>query len=227
MYCDELSFSENQLALTYQLSDRFKVIGLCESLLARCQTTLSIDNALILYDQLLCMEGKVPADEYTELFESALDIVKMHTFLAFRSASFPLIRKETLLDLLDADFLFIKEIELFLAAMRWITTNCKTADEQKATLRSIKNLIRFPLMSKSQFDYAILMSQKCFPTNEDQLFSALELNEFVRYFQNGDNNQLKLTDYNSDPRRSSLVIKIDYDSEQVCIASRPCWILPN
>ena len=218
MYCDELPSGDklNEIAVTYQVSDKYKVIGLCEKLLKLCESMLSIENALILYDQLLCIQSLVPAYKFIDLSEQALDIIKMHTFLVFKSSSFLQIRKETLVKLLDANFLFLKEIETFLAAVRWIAENCKTAEEQRNTLKSIKQLIRWPLMSKGQFKYAIDQSQKFFNKSGDQLFSSLELDEFAKYYEDEEPERtLSLTEYNDEPRRESLVVKIDYDREQV------------
>ena len=220
MYCDELPEKYNEIAATYELSDKYKVVGLCEKLLALCESALSIENALIIYDQLLSMESRIPTGQFGRLSLLVLDILKMHTFLAFQSSSFTQIREETLIQLLNADFLFMKEIEIFDAAVRWVAAaDGKSIADKRTTLRSIKQLIRFPLMSESQFYRAVELSRKIFTGIDEQLFTEQELAEFAKYYKTENLEELKTVVYDAEPRRGSMVVKLDYDYERVSSVS--------
>lgn len=216
MYCDELPEKHSEIAATYLLSDKYKVVGLCEKLLALCQSAISIEYALIIYDQVLAMQSRLPTDQFDWLSANLLDILRTHTFLAFQSESFKEIREETLMELLKVDFLYIREIELFEAAMRWLAAaDSKTIADQRSTLRAIKQLIRFPLMTKRQLYYAIHLSRGLCTSIGEQLFTQQELAEFDKYYETGDLNELKTVAYDDEPRRDSMVVKIDYDSNEV------------
>ena len=98
MYCDELSSEDklNEIAVIYQLSDKYKVIGLCEREIAQTLRIHALDRKRADLDyQLLCMQSLVPTRQLTNLTEQALDIIKMHTFLVFQSSPFRQIRKAT------------------------------------------------------------------------------------------------------------------------------------
>ena len=122
MYCDEINTDYCLIASTYLAAKKFKLERLAGGLLNHCTNNLRIDNCAIIYDQLLKMPDHTthPKSYYVRCCEQ---LISMHTFLVFRSPLFIKISKETLIKIIKGDKLFIKEIDLFLACLRWIKTN--------------------------------------------------------------------------------------------------------
>ena len=165
-----------EIAVTYQSAIKYDVIGLCDKLLDYCQTSLDIENSLVIFDQYLRLEKSISEDELQYFSNKCLNLIKMHTYLAFQSNQFLKISKEAMLTLLEGDYLFIREIDLYIACLKSIKANFKD-DEQLNQLKSIRSFIRWPLMSKKQLDYAIAS------TSGKQLFSEQELKEFGNFFK--------------------------------------------
>lgn len=159
----------------------------------------------MIYDQYLKIGNSV-----SQYVDKVLELVSLHADIAFRSKWFTKISKETLIKLLENDSLFIKEKDLYYACLKWI--NAQLIDEKKKLIpknqqllfNEIKNLIRFPIMSKIQFDNGPAKSG---------LFSLDELEEFEKYFQTK-NIKVLSVNYNANERDALPIHKLQYDERK-------------
>lgn len=151
IYKNEMISDLNDVYLTYEAAERYSLTRLTEELLKFCEDSLTIDNSTIIYDQYLQI------DDLAEInLERVMDVIDPHAFLAFQSIQFLKIRKETLIDLLDSDKLFITEKDLYLRCLCWLDVELErqghpTTLKNKLNLfNELKHLIRFPTMTKRQ-----------------------------------------------------------------------------
>ena len=200
-------------------SDKYLVSGLCEKLLRFAKEVTSPQNSTLVYDQYLQF-GIFERFNDNPLFglESLDEMINVHATLAFNSSEFLKIQKETLIKLLERDSLLIDECELFSACVRWLAAEVKRQKERttpinKAALfASFKHLIRFPLMSESEFfgEKAFDPEIQMIAPAKSNLFTDEELQEFRNYFKSKQRSALSIN-YSFEKRNGLRVAKLIYD----------------
>ena len=153
---------------------------------------MSIDNAIIIYDQYLKLGDLVE----TKL-DDVIGVIQLYTYVGIQSSGFANISKPTLVWILENRRLFVKEKDLYYATLGWVRAELKRKNlelnlKNKARLFSdFKHLIRFPIMSRKQFFNPDRINEKkdmepC-PANSG-FFNEEELKEFESFFESRDPN---------------------------------------
>ena len=196
-----------EIASTCFLANQYSIEDLSTKLLKSCHENLTIYNCALIYDQYLKL-GDMIGGEY---LDKVVEVINLNADLVFKSNMFSMIGKETLIKLLESDSLFIKEKDVFYGVVDWINAELSrqklkiNLNNQSKLFNEFKKLIRFPLMSKTQFDNG--------PANS-QLFTAFELIEFDKYFETKDTNVLSV-DYNANERGALQIYKLQFDEDDV------------
>lgn len=194
-----------EISSVCQLAKQYSIPGLADKLIKSCNENITAFNCALLYDQYLKMGLAV-----SQYLDRVLEAVCLHADVAFQSRLFKYVSKETLLKLLKSDHLFIAEKDLYYGCLRWI--NSQLASDQKTVnpknqlplFNEFKHLIRFPVMSKEQFDLGPAKSQ---------LFSQSELDEFQLYFETEDE-KVFTSNYHTNERNGLQIHKLSFDAKK-------------
>lgn len=128
-----------------------------ECLLKFAKLELSYDSAIPIYRQFFKLRSVLEEKE----FDDVLNMIATYADLIFRLDSFLELEKETLISLLELDFLIIKEIDLFKSLQRWINHQVVNANssvnpiDQLNLFKSFKHLIKFRLLNAKEFNNKI------------------------------------------------------------------------
>lgn len=160
---------------------------LCDKLLKFTDKHMLPDNAITIFDQYL---------KLGDLIETKVDdvagVINLHTYIAIQSSGFANIGKETLVLLLESNQLFVKEKDLYYATLKWVRAELMrqklevTLENKRRLFSEFKHLIRFPIMSKTQFFSAEKINEQKdleFCPAKSGFFSEAELKEFEVYFE--------------------------------------------
>lgn len=165
---------------------------MCDKLLRFTDKHMLPDNAITIFDQYMKLGDLIDAK-----VDDVAGVINLHTYIAVQSPGFANIGKETLVLLLESNELFVKEKDLYYATLRWVRAELLrqkkevTLENKRRLFNEFKHLIRFPIMSKTQFFNAERM-----PHNEKKefefcpaksgFFTETELKEFEAYFESKD-----------------------------------------
>jgi len=206
IYGGAIILNNNEIVSTCLLANQYSISDLPTKLIALAYEKINIYNCALIYDQFL----KLPADLIKEEYLNKLiKIICLNGDLVFKSRLFFKIGKETLMKLLENDSLFIQEKDVYYGVIDWIEaelirqTRMTSVKNQLTLFKDLKPLIRFPLLTKGQFEQGPAKSG---------LFTQEELAEFENFYQTKDIKQLSVN-YKTNRRDDGLIYMLQFDSD--------------
>lgn len=172
LYCDETNLTIDMVMAVTYLSKKYIVPALEKRCRSFVEKAVSGSNVF----QLLSHARKYK-DDFVE--KICWDYLDSDTVEAINSEGFLSIKEDLLCELLIRDTLHAKEIELFLAVVRWIDMNAlvvnneEQMDEKKS--EKVVNLVRYPLMSQHEFAEHVVKSKLL--RHEDVINMFLKFND--------------------------------------------------
>ena len=172
LYCDEAKLNGNNVMQVLYLAKKFMV----PSLVLKC--TKFLEQNLDAVNVFAVLPQAILFDE-SPLIAQCWDIVDAEINEAITSKLFEEIDQELFSKVLERDSLSASEIDLFRAADRWATSECErrglvaTGNEKRKVLGPVLQLIRFPLMTKSEFIDVVLSTE---------ILNLLDVTELLMFF---------------------------------------------
>lgn len=111
--------------------DKYLVHDFQERLLEHIENNLNKSNCTLIFDQLLKIEKENVCLDLVESF------IKLNASAAFHSDSFLQIDQQSLIRLLNFDYLNVSEFDILIACLRWAHAKLKEANK-KATLTNVQ-----------------------------------------------------------------------------------------
>lgn len=224
IYTDEIVEDLNSFSSIYRVADRFLVTSLCERLLAYLNSILTIERSILIYDEYVKLDflkENVASD-----LKTMFTMINFYSYPILSSQNFLQISLESILELLESEFLTINEIDLFSCIVKWIRENLRQQQKEVNLPNQIeifsifKHLIRFPIMSEREF-FGYEMKPHIdgfFPDEveairpaESGLFSNQELEEFRTFFRTKDEKSILSTNYVFRKRNKLKIARLDFD----------------
>jgi hypothetical protein len=161
-------------------------------------------------------------DEFVskEIKEKAIAQVTVRASRIFESMEFLNISETLLLTLLKEDDLFLSEVDLFKYASRWVNHK----EERKGSIAKINALIRYRLMSSSEFFQVLALDSTFFTPQSVQAYSYEILNGPNKVFhqplrsKNSSANILAKAYWRADLDRSNQMLRCSW---------RTSWAIPD
>lgn len=150
LYTDEVQIGPETVMTTLYTAKKYSVPALEKKCVEFLKTNLGPDNAFMLLTQARLFDE-------TALAQMCLDTIDKNTDEALAADGFLDIDYDTLRMVLERDSLRIREVVLFNAVIRWAEAECSrnnsplAPENQRAVLRDVLNVIRFPLMTIEEF----------------------------------------------------------------------------
>lgn len=131
---------------------KYLLVDMIDDLNGYVKHSLNVSNACIVYDQMLAFKAKLngPIEE-SRL--RCITIIKANAEEAIKADTFTAINQQTLISILNFDYLRISEFELLKACLRWTDAELKrrdlkvTAANRRTIFESIQGLIAFRVLS--------------------------------------------------------------------------------
>lgn len=157
LYTESCTITPNNVRALMYLGQKYIVPSLTE----RCVNTLSefMQPGMVLE---YLEEAKFYGDK--ELIEKCWNVIDKQTSEVVSSEAFSDISQETLIDLLKRDTLYIAEVDLFKAVLKWSEIQCSkngvqaTDENKRKVLGNAVHEIRFRVMSQEEFTQHVFTS---------------------------------------------------------------------
>lgn len=179
----------------YQAADKYCVTSLREKLLKAINSKLNSKNVLYFYESLIAF----PTTKDEDLFE-IYRIMDNHTKDVFETEIFKLINKDTLALILKRDNLTIREMDVYRACLAWTDHKLSkkkievTPNARRKSLGDMIYLIRFPLMSSTEFSSG---------PAKDKVLNGDEISEIYLYLNEPNYKGEFIHKFNTRPRKST------------------------
>ena len=179
----------------YQAADKYCVTSLREKILKAINSKLNSKNVLYFYESLIAF----PTTKDEDLFE-IYRIMDNHTKDVFETEIFKLINKDTLALILKRDNLTIREMDVYRACLAWTDHKLSkkkievTPNARRKSLGDMIYLIRFPLMSSTEFSSG---------PAKDKVLNGDEISEIYLYLNEPNYKGEFIQKFNSRPRKST------------------------
>jgi hypothetical protein len=150
LYMDECTLTGDSVVAIMYLAKKYILPSLVEKCTNFLSANLNVENALDVLEQATGFEEK-------ELEKECWKFIVSHTRKVIASDSFNNISQTTLAKLLMRDKLYIPEVELFQAVLKWIDFQCScknletTAENRRSIIGKAIYGFRFCTMSHKQF----------------------------------------------------------------------------
>lgn len=145
---EEISLAE--LYETYVAGDKYLVHDLNDRLIEFIESRLDASNCCIIYNEL------VKIREHDELLDKAKRLIRSDAKVAFGNELFESIDKDTLIDLLNFQWLNVREIDILESCLRWVEAKIEklglipTNENKREVFSAIKFHIRFSELSAKE-----------------------------------------------------------------------------
>ncbi|VDD88245.1 unnamed protein product [Enterobius vermicularis] len=157
LYADDVFIGPDNVMNTLYTAKKYNVPALEKACVDFLKRNLSSENAFMLLTQALLFEEK-------NLGEMCLEMIDRNTLEALSAEGFLGIDLDTLCMVLTRETLRIREVQLYLAVIRWSAEQCNrkglsvTSENQRQILGKALYLIRFPLMTVDEFAQHVALS---------------------------------------------------------------------
>ena len=128
---------------TFIAGDKYMVFNLNDRLIEFVKEILDESNCCILYNEL------IKIGEHEELIEEARRLIRSRTKAAFNDWRFECIERDTLIDILNFEWLEMDEVQILESCLRWAEDEieslelCNNAKNRRKVFADIKPNIRF------------------------------------------------------------------------------------
>ena len=190
MYCDEVKLNEDNVMQVLYLAKKY----ILPSLVDRCSEYL---EEILNTSNVFCVVSHAQSYGEKSLVKECWKMIDKHAEEVVKTEGFFTIKRSLLEELVNRDSLNIKEVDLFKAVDGWAAKECqrlgltpKGTAKRSVLGEEIVKAIRFPVMTRGDFDEAVLKCniltlQEMF-TMEVHFNSVLTLpNEFLEVKRSG------------------------------------------
>lgn len=139
-----------QLYETYTAGDKYLVCDLSHRLIETVKNSLSESNCCIVYNEL------IKFSDYDELIERAKRLIRSETKVAFEDELFECLDRDSLVDILNFEWLGLEEIKILGSCLRWVEADIErmnlvqTGPSKRKVFTAIKHHIPFSDMTPEE-----------------------------------------------------------------------------
>lgn len=165
------------------------------------ECAIDVDNACVIYNQATFFG-------MTELANMALLCIEVNAKEVFQTEGFDMLSRENIWTVLKSERLKAREIDIFLAGMKWAKHQCLLQNEEttgsniRKVLGDILYLIRIPLLSLEDYSKVVVKSEIL--SGDEQLL-------FYKYFTLKDEEDIQIPLFSCLPRDGLLPYSLDVD----------------